>query len=91
MSGLNGTKYVTLVDDKNVHILADGERTACGIPIPIAGGAEWTYAEPEKVCVVCSKAEDKAADLTVDRAPFEEGLELPPEPAKPAKKATKAA
>jgi hypothetical protein len=93
MSHENGTKYVTLADDKNVHLLADGERTVCGIPIPIAGGAEWTYVEPEKVCALCSKADEKAAELTAERAPFEEGVVLTPESEsepKPAKKATKA-
>jgi hypothetical protein len=73
----NGTKYVTLLDDKNVHILDAGERTACGIPVPINGGAEWTYAEPAKVCAVCSRTEDKAEKLTEERAPFEEGVDMP--------------
>jgi hypothetical protein len=89
MTNLNGTKYVALVGDKNVHLLADGERTECGIPIPIASGAEWTYAEPEKVCAACTKTETKAAEMTVERAPFEEGLDLTVEEEPKATKATK--
>ena len=88
MSGGNGTKYVTLADDKAVHLYAETEATVCGIPIPIGGGAEWTYSEPEKVCAACSKADDKATKLQDERAPFEEGVETPfaaPEPT-PAKK-----
>lgn len=74
MSGGNGTKYVTLLDDKNVHLYAETEATLCGIPVPINGGAEWTYAEPAKVCATCTRTEDKAAELT------EEGAETAPEP-----------
>ena len=83
MSGGNGQKYVSLLDDKTTHLYAETEATVCGIPIPVAGGAVWTYAEPEKVCPACSKAEDKAAKLQDERAPFEEGVEMPyaaPEP-----------
>jgi hypothetical protein len=56
----NGAKYVSLVDDQNVHLYAETEATVCGIPVPVAGGAEWTYAEPAKVCAACTKAADKA-------------------------------
>ena len=85
MSGGNGAKYVTLADDKTSHLYAETEATVCGIPIPVAGGASWTYAEPEKVCPTCTKAADKAAGLLEERAPFEEGVDMPlaaPEPKK---------
>jgi hypothetical protein len=83
MSGGNGTKYVTLVGDKNVHLYAESENTVCGIPIPIASGAEWTYAEPEKVCAACTKIKDKADDVL--EAVAEPEPEPEPEPAPKAK------
>jgi hypothetical protein len=55
----NGQKYVTLVGDKNVHLYAESEDTVCGIPIPIASGAEWTYVKPDKVCKACTKETEK--------------------------------
>jgi hypothetical protein len=73
MSGLNGQKYVTLVDDKNVHLYAETEATVCGIPIPVASGAEWTYAEPEKVCKACDKnatTYEDARDLPEPETPL---------------------
>lgn len=85
----NGAKYVTLVDDKTAHLYAETEATVCGIPIPIHSGATWTYAEPEKVCAACTKTADKAEKLTEERAPFEEGVDMPhaaPEPKAKAKK-----
>lgn len=56
---MSGIKYVTLLTDKNVHVYGEGERTACGLIVPIHGGAEWTYEAPAKVCAACSKVEDK--------------------------------
>lgn len=85
----NGAKYVTLADDKAVHLYAETEATVCGLPVPVAGGAEWTYAEPDKVCPACSKAKDKAEKALDERAPFDEGVDLPfaaPEPKAEAKK-----
>lgn len=88
----NGAKYVTLTDDKNVHLYAETEATVCGIPIPVASGASWTYAEPDKVCAACTKTADKAEKATEERAPFEEGVDMPfaaPEPVAPKAKAKK--
>ena len=54
---MSGIKYVTLLNDKNTHVYAEGEQTACGLPVPIHGGAEWTHTEPAKVCAACTKAQ----------------------------------
>lgn len=93
-----GDKVVTLADDKAVHILAEGERTECGLPIPIAGGAEWTYANrdgQEATCKACLKSAEKFTEAFEEPAPFDEGVEpladeeLPsvaPEPKKAAKR-----
>jgi hypothetical protein len=90
MSGGNGPKYVTL-DGKTNHLYAETEATVCGIPVPIAGGAEWTYTEPEKVCPTCTKAEEKATKLLDERAPFDVETPLASDSPTAAPKATKEA
>ena len=57
-------KYVTLPNDKKVHVYAESEFTLCGIPVPINAGASWTETEPDKVCDACAavaKTSEKAA------------------------------
>lgn len=39
--------YVVLPADSNAHRLAEDEQTACGLPIPINGGADLFVAVPE--------------------------------------------
>lgn len=99
MSRGNGTKYVTLRDDKRNHIYAEGERTECGIDVPIHGGAEWTYTVPEKLCADCEKrvarSELKSAEVEASQALVEELTETEeaaaePEPAPKAKTRGKA-
>jgi hypothetical protein len=84
----NGAKYVTLADDKTVHLYAETEATLCGLPVPIAGGAEWTYTEPEKVCKACEKASENAAPFD-QRPSFEADTPLASDTETAAPKATK--
>jgi hypothetical protein len=84
----NGAKYVTLADDKAVHLYAETESTLCGLPVPINGGAEWTYAEPEKVCKACEKASENAAPFD-QRPSFEADTPLASDTETAAPKATK--
>ena len=53
-------KYVTLPDDKAVHLYAESEFTKCGIPVPINAGATWTEDYDGKVCADCTKVDKKA-------------------------------
>lgn len=77
MAAGHGAKYVTLKDEKKAHIYAEGEWTRCGIPVPIAGGAEWTWTEAEKLCPDCEKIQKKVDKMPFDqRAPFDEGVAL---------------
>jgi hypothetical protein len=71
-----GLQYVTLLDDKRTHLLAPGERTECGLPIPIHGGAELFHDAPGDVCKDCTKHSDKLAEL----APAEPEPVVVPEP-----------
>jgi hypothetical protein len=53
-----GTKLVTLEGDDKTHILAAGERTECGILIPMNSGAVWSYAnrdDAEADCAACKR------------------------------------
>jgi hypothetical protein len=84
----NGPKYVTLADDKAVHLYAETESTLCGLPVPINGGAEWTYAEAEKVCKACEKASENAAPFD-QRPSFEADTPLASDTETAAPKATK--
>jgi hypothetical protein len=52
------TQYVTL-DDK-VHIIGDGQRTACGEVLPY--GADWTTTTDGKVCSACTARVKKDAE-----------------------------
>lgn len=90
-----GAKLVSLDGDNKTHLLAAGERTECGLPIPIGGGATWTYGDREggdvKICGDCQKAADKGAPA--EPVPFDEGVEMPfaaPEPAPVSTKEAKA-
>jgi hypothetical protein len=84
----NGPKYVTLADDKTAHRYAETEATLCGLPVPIAGGANWTYSEPEKVCKACEKAGENAAPFD-QRPSFEADTPLASDEPTAAPKATK--
>jgi hypothetical protein len=84
----NGPKYVTLADDKSVHLYAETESTLCGLPVPIAGGATWTYSEPAKVCKACEKAGENAAPFD-QRPSFETDSPLESDSETAAPKTTK--
>jgi hypothetical protein len=84
----NGPKYVTLADDKTVHLYAETEATLCGLPVPIAGGASWTYTEAEKVCKACEKASESAAPFD-QRPSFEADTPLASDTETAAPKTTK--
>jgi hypothetical protein len=73
---MSGLQYVTLLDDKRTHLLAPGERTECGLPIPIHGGAELFHDAPGDVCKDCTKHADKLEEL----APAEPEPVVAPEP-----------
>ena len=47
------TQYVHLPDDKSEHIIGDGHRTECGVPIPY--NSPWTNDPEGKVCSACKK------------------------------------
>jgi hypothetical protein len=54
------TQYVHLPDDKAEHIIGDGQRTECGVPIPY--GSPWTREAEGKVCPACTKNAGKAEE-----------------------------
>jgi hypothetical protein len=76
------TQYVTLPGDKAAHIIGDGQRTACGEPLPY--GSAWTTEPDGKVCADCTarvEKDAKAAEGTVAEVPVNPALPLPePEP-----------
>jgi hypothetical protein len=47
------TQYVHLPDDTAEHIIGDGQRTECGVPIPY--NSPWTNDPEGKVCSDCKK------------------------------------
>lgn len=52
------TQYVHLPDDQSEHIIGDGQRTECGIPIPY--NSPWTRVAEGSICAKCRKASGKA-------------------------------
>jgi hypothetical protein len=54
------TQYVHLPDDKLEHIIGDGQRTECGVPIPY--NSPWTTELEGTVCSKCRKASGKAQE-----------------------------
>lgn len=50
--------YVIL--DKTEHILGGDEHTRCGLLVPQA--STWTKEPTGKVCALCTKAEERAAE-----------------------------
>ena len=68
------TQYVHLPDDKAEHIIGDGQRTACGDPIPY--NSPWTREPEGKICSKCEKAVSKAAGQeTAEPEPVAEPVE----------------
>jgi len=85
------TQYVTLPDDKAAHIIGDGQRTACGEPLPY--GSAWTTEPDGKVCGDCTarvEKDAKAAEASAPEVPVNPALPEPePEPAPEPKKKAK--
>jgi hypothetical protein len=52
------TQYVRLPDDSAEHIIGDGQRTECGVPIPY--NSPWSREPEGKVCAKCTKMSGKA-------------------------------
>jgi hypothetical protein len=67
------TQYVHLPDDQAEHVIGDGQRTACGEPIPY--NSPWTTEPEGKVCTKCEKAIAKVADreTAAEAAAYEHG------------------